>query len=513
MEGDYVSLVPLNIATDYPINWEFKRILRDLIQNFYDAIGYEKFDEEFLYNWKGNQSGGIDIEMKTYGHPFNYEWLAYVGGSTKTDSPGDYIGMYGEGFKMCMLCLERLGWGRVTMESQTWKIEPCRYAEEIEDKKICMLGYELSEREDDGWTKLTLCNVPRYYHGLLSEALLDFFYPQNLLFGEKLYETDEYAIYNRSDVKVPCKNYTTINGILYCNFLARGRLPFGVILLERKDMRKKDSRKREVLEDYEVKESIYHLFERMNAQASFIMLEKMEEYWVDMPKKMVDVDTWYYAICQLVRNVSKDGKWVEIFKEKYNDLVYIERKSTDGTRNQLIEQTNKWYLKNKHGRMVNPIFRLLGASSLVKEYQSIRVVLFEVPSETEMNYIRILFLLVETIFPYKLYDEKPIVVIQKDAKVKCSPLLFARKIYGGQRNDSRVYQLDKLVMSHEDFERGKFVGTLLKFADILIHAYGTTRNAKVNVLLTHFGAACVKHRKILSEYAEVWDAGKIIQLG
>ena len=34
-------LVPLDLVMDYPVNWEFWRILRDLIQNFYDSIGYE----------------------------------------------------------------------------------------------------------------------------------------------------------------------------------------------------------------------------------------------------------------------------------------------------------------------------------------------------------------------------------------------------------------------------------------------------------------------------------------
>lgn len=507
-----MRVIPLNIAMDYPINWDFKRILRDLIQNFYDAIGYEQFGEEFSYVWEENQFGKYDIEMKTYDHSFSYEWLTYVGGSSKTDSPGDYIGMYGEGFKMCMLCLARHGWGAVIMESQAWKLTPCEYIENVDGKEIRMLGYELSERDDDGWTRLTLCNVPCHNNRIMQEALLEFFYPQNPLFGEKLYETDTYSIYTRSDVKIPCKNYTTINGILYCNFLARGRLPFKLILLERKDMRDSDTRKRETLEDYEVKEMLYHLFEKFDAQASLIMLERLEEYWGELPKKMVDWDTWYYVICQLVRNVSKDDALVKEFKEKYNDLVYIERKTGDGIRNRLLEETKQWYYKNRNGTMVNPIFRMLGAKSLVEEYQRIRDDLFDVPSESEMVYISFLFQIIDTIFPYKLYDEKPTVVIQKDAKIQCSPLLFARRIYGRTKKGAHRYQIEKVVMSHGDFEKGKCVDTLLKFADILIHAYGTTRNAKVNVLLTNFGAACVKHRKMISECVEVWDARNDVQL-
>jgi len=138
--------------------------------------------------------------------------------------------------------------------------------------------------------------------------------------------------------------------------------------------------------------------------------------------------------------------------------------------------------------------------------------LFEAPSEREMTYISFLFRMIAAIFPYTLYDKEPIVVIQKNAKIKCSPLLFAKRIYGKKKKGSRRYEIEKIVMTHEDFEKGKCIDTLLKVADILIHTYGTTKNPKVNVFLTYFGAACVKNRKILSECAEVWDAGDDIQL-
>ena len=36
-------LVPLDLVMDYPVEWEFWRVLRDLIQNFYDSIGYKQF--------------------------------------------------------------------------------------------------------------------------------------------------------------------------------------------------------------------------------------------------------------------------------------------------------------------------------------------------------------------------------------------------------------------------------------------------------------------------------------
>lgn len=40
-------IIPINIVREYPVDWNFQQILRDLIQNFYDEIGYENFFKEF----------------------------------------------------------------------------------------------------------------------------------------------------------------------------------------------------------------------------------------------------------------------------------------------------------------------------------------------------------------------------------------------------------------------------------------------------------------------------------
>ena len=106
MAGDSGSrmnekLVKTGLSIDYPIEWDMEMILRDLMQNFFDAIGYERFAEDFIYSVSGIEK--VDCIMAAKGHSFSYEWLVSIGGSTK--KPGKNIGFYGEGFKMCMLRL------------------------------------------------------------------------------------------------------------------------------------------------------------------------------------------------------------------------------------------------------------------------------------------------------------------------------------------------------------------------------------------------------------------------
>jgi hypothetical protein len=45
------EIVNLNIVYSYPVHWSSLKIFRDFIQNFYDAIGYKKFSDEFSYEY------------------------------------------------------------------------------------------------------------------------------------------------------------------------------------------------------------------------------------------------------------------------------------------------------------------------------------------------------------------------------------------------------------------------------------------------------------------------------
>ena len=71
-------IVPLNIIRGYPVDWDFSKILRDLVQNFYDEICYENFAKEFMYEWH-EVNGFINLSMRTKGHSFRYEWLDLCG--------------------------------------------------------------------------------------------------------------------------------------------------------------------------------------------------------------------------------------------------------------------------------------------------------------------------------------------------------------------------------------------------------------------------------------------------
>ena len=82
----------LNIAITYPVKWTHYAVMRDYIQNFFDATGHSEFQNAFKYQYE-NQVLVMSAEKG-----FEKEWLFFMGASTKRDTEGKYAGKFGEGY-------------------------------------------------------------------------------------------------------------------------------------------------------------------------------------------------------------------------------------------------------------------------------------------------------------------------------------------------------------------------------------------------------------------------------
>lgn len=500
-----MSLIKLEIATDYPIQWEFCRVFRDLIQNFYDSLMPEEFEKNFRYSFE-LEDDGYHVLMETRKREFSYEWLTYVGGSTKTDKDGEYIGKYGEGFKMAALRIMQMGGMSLTMHSQNWLISPVTYIETIDDRNISMLGYDYSEVTNDGITRLEIMGVNVRHKVVLEEALLDFYYPENELFGPLVGKGQAWALYERSKRIIPCKQKVTdLKGILYINNLARGRLDIPVIINYKTEIFL-DSRSRETFDNSRTIDLLHEVAEKFDSKTSLFMLEMLERKWNEYPKDAYDINTKYYLICQLVRNVVRDDAVVAAFKSKYKDLVYIDRKTSDPLHNKLIEETKGWSKDNNTKRIVNPIFRLLGADSLVLEYQKIKESMYKEPNAIEKARADILYVAINSIIPLVLTDKMPEIVIDESKKEIFNPLQFAVKNYvkvKGRKN--KKYEINRLAFRHEDFRDEAYFESLIKMAEALLHVYGTDRSSTLTVYLTHLGQWILDRAEIISIYNIKWN--------
>ena len=65
--------VSVNIVMTYPVHWTKYQVLRDFVQNFYDAVGYNDWRKRFCYEYNDTV-----LSMWIENISFNYEWLMHI---------------------------------------------------------------------------------------------------------------------------------------------------------------------------------------------------------------------------------------------------------------------------------------------------------------------------------------------------------------------------------------------------------------------------------------------------
>ena len=115
--------------------------------------------------------------------------------------------------------------------------------------------------------------------------MLEFFFPENELFGDAVETAEDYALYGRSDKEIPCMEHEDIQGVFYYQYIARGRLPFpAVVHIQGKLDTFECDRSREILSEATVAAAVYTVAEQLSPKASLWLLMRMEAQWKDTPK-------------------------------------------------------------------------------------------------------------------------------------------------------------------------------------------------------------------------------------
>ena len=497
------KLIPLGISMDYPVHWGFEKILRDLIQNFYDETGPGAFAREVLYEVE-EDNYAYNLLLSMEGHLFSHEWLSYIGGSTKTKGRGNTIGKYGEGFKICCLSLLSLGIEDVTMHSGAWTLRPVRYLITIEGKEVPMLGYEYWEGEGDHKTWLRVRGIPWENKRFLDEGLFHFFYPENPLFGEELPQGRTRA-FSRSSLPIPCQDEDpSFQGIFYYNNLARARLPFPFHLVYYKKEEKYDTRSRELLTGIYQKEITYFAFKGLSPEASLAILESMRAYWRELPKKK-ELINWYYHVCQLVRNVAASEECSKRFREKYGNLWYLMERGPGLTKDEHLEEASEWGRQNIGVFPVNPIFRRLGAKSILDAYQNSLGVGFRLPKGSEEKRVSLLWEAVPLLLSLPKEKYPPIYLYTGEQMP--SPEQYLKKTFTKEdKKAHRKYQVTQMVLCPGDLSEDDFFPTLMKVCENLFLAYGKRRSSTFTLLLTNLGSVIGRRYQELKAIEERWKA-------
>lgn len=359
------KIIPLNIVYSYPVHWGSFHILRDYVQNFYDSVPVDQWSRRFQYEFCDGT-----LVMRIENTTFSYEWLLHIGASTKTNSTEKHAGYFGEGFKIASLCALRDKKWAIKMSSGNWNLNVICIDQTIDGQGVKMLAYDISEtNESNQKSELVLQGVSEDDFALFETVLKSFYYPENELLGEKIWEDAEGAVYTRSrveyDRKLPYNYDYGRKGIVFCGYQLRGSNPFDLVVCLH-DFEQND-RERDNLLNMEVVTIFKRISVHLTAAASIRMLEKMRRVWLSNRTKRFDFENWSPVLQRLLLNILYSSNCCSEFKQKYPNLLFLEPKLNRLQMN-LRQEARSWYnnYRDKYTLVGEP-FSVLGYPSLEDE--------------------------------------------------------------------------------------------------------------------------------------------------
>lgn len=317
------EVVSLQLVATYPVFWTRFAVLRDFLQNFYDAAGREGFADRVRVEGKDGQ---LTIEME--GEGFELGWLTHIGASSKTEAPvGSTAGYFGEGFKIAALCAVRdFGWN-ITMGSKRWSARVEFASETIGRHKVRVLGYCVSRSNAASrrtWLQLTGLTPTEL--ALAQEIRLCFDFRGNPLVGEPICLNPSVAVYHATEHRLgrqlPITTSKSDLGTLFLGHQARATLPFPLVI-SMPAVRTKE-RDRPSLYDFQIIDHVADAAVRMDASGAAELLVYLRRFWRLPAPKSFKCGSWANVVSRLVSTLAKSPEHVARFRLQFPDLIVRE---------------------------------------------------------------------------------------------------------------------------------------------------------------------------------------------
>jgi hypothetical protein len=502
------ELIPLNLIYDYPVRWSNFKVLRDLVQNFYDAVPNSEWENRFTYGIQGNT-----LSLKAFDVGFSYDWLIPIGASTKRENMGEYAGYFGEGFKIASLCAIRdYGW-RVEMRSRDWSLKVVTSQLEVDGRGLKSLAYQIQKCKNPS-PDTVLCIAPFNEEPLLQNVLLSFYYPDNPLFGDKIWASSRAAVYYRSRKPKPQYYPRTYNdngqGIIFAGYQALGSFQYPLIFCLH-DFRH-DDRERSSFYRMDVVKVIKSVVTLLPPEASAKVLRVVKSRWYDQPRKKYDFESWHGIIGRLVRNVAASSRLKAAWRKEFPDLLVARQvKRSEISRYNRRRQALDWArLSGKRFRLVQEAFEEMGYPKLedVCEqdggFSRIRN-----PMDAETERIKIMEAFVSRLFPELLRENvlPPCKIIKGgrstwQGMTECTPIKSRALILGGL---TQRYQLPYVALKENLLDANEFGEALGTYLHELAHMFGGDRSASFSRALSEMMSVLLSNSRLISLYEKKWN--------
>lgn len=358
--------VSVHLVSTYPVRWSAFAVLRDFVQNFFDASGPAHFERQVSIS---RCREGTLIEMA--GRGFALEWLLHIGASTKTEGVrGASAGYFGEGFKIAALCAIRdHGWS-VSMGSRAWSAQVVLAPDSIDGVPVQVLSYDVLPRNRRGNTWLLLKNAPPTVHGMLvGPVKSSFCFEGNPLLGRQLSSEPSARVWERSGMPlprdIPYRLGTDHEGVLFMAHQARATIPipFVVSLPEARD----SERDRPSLYDFQAIERLAEAASSMSVEAAVRILEALRGHWREQPPRGYRVGRWATVVSGLVCRVAMSAVASTQFRAVHPHLLVLnplQRATANGERNRRSAAVAWARARRSEAVLVQRTFEKLGYKSV-----------------------------------------------------------------------------------------------------------------------------------------------------
>ncbi len=505
---DY-EMVPLNLIYDYPVRWSKYKVLRDFLQNFYDAIGWRNWDTCFSYSISNNS-----LYIVAHDTGFSYDWLIYIGASTKRNTDMNYAGYFGEGFKIASLCASRDHNWNVELVSRDWELKVVADDLIVDGRPMKSLAYKIWRTEEQK-KDTVLCISPFTDKSLFRTVLLSFYYPENPLLGEKIWESANAAVYFRSSLQKPEAYPVTYDdkgtGIIFAAYQALGSFSHPLIFcLHNYHF---NDRERNTFYRMDVVKIINKTVSEMPPQESATVLRALKSRWYEQPKKKYDFDCWHGIIRTLVKNVAQSPEQKSEWQaENPHLLVAYKVKTRDISRYNRRKQALAW-LRSTHlkYRLVQEAFVNLGYPTLeekCEEYDGFSIT--REPVADEMNRVQLLEQLAKNLLAdlFDIIDLPPCKIIKNEGSAwrgmtSCIPIHDKSLHY---RGIAIRYKTPYVALKQSLLHPDKFGNAFSTYLHELAHVFGSDRSASFSRGLSTLMEVILNNNNTIGRFQEIWES-------
>lgn len=500
-------IIPLNIVMTYPVRWGKYEVFRDFIQNFYDSVNCRDWHILFKHSFQ-NQKLTMWIDDVC----FSYEWLLHIGASTKTERSSDNAGYFGEGFKIASLCaLRDYNWN-VRMSSGAWNLSVVCIDQKIDKTNVKMLAYDVEDCTKVNQSRLTLFPISPEEYILFEMTINSFYFPQNPLMGEKLWEGREGAVYLRSkdnyDRYLPYTNDFGRKGAVFCAYQLLGSNPFNLVVCQH--CFRKEDRERRSLYSFQVVDVFQTISYYIDANGAMYMLEMMRRYWNSTPKKRIDIHSWAPVISNLIERIRSSPRTTALFVEKHPNLLCLDRIYTIRERNRR-GQARAWLdNQSEHYLLVQSRFKSLGYETLEEKCEEQGgFVVDDKPNELENNCFSLLELITTTIYNgfFAFGKEKPERRVIRNPSASYHGMVKVFKHNSPRENDYGLqirYDIGEIYLKENIFSATSFHDAVATYIHESCHMFGGDSSKAFSLSLTYAMEIMLAQADKINAFEKKW---------